>query len=204
MFCCYLKNGDNIFSTHLVVASGLNYEPLIINNENVPNVFNNADDITSFAKDQPALVIYNHEADAKFALEIAKKYKQVYVCTKTVNTAENIPTAVTKKLANAENLVMLPNTSIKKIVLDKNGVLQKIEFDNYSEISCSAIFIKTASKPAIDFIPKKLLSREEGYPMVKDNCESELAPKFFVAGNCLKKYTKAMEQKLVDSILKDF
>ena len=35
LFCCYMKNGDTIFSTHLVIASGLTYEPFMVNNEYV-------------------------------------------------------------------------------------------------------------------------------------------------------------------------
>lgn len=204
LFCCYLNNGDNIFSTHLVIASGLNYEPLVINNEQVPNVFNTTDDIPKLAKDQPAIVICNHDSDAKFAIEVAKKYKQVYLCTKAVDISENISAATVKKLTKAENIAILPNTSIRKLISDKEGVLQKVELDNYSEINCSAIFAKTAAKPAIGFIPSKIALTQDDYPVVNDNCESTLVPVCFFAGNCLKKYTKAMEQKLIESILKDF
>lgn len=203
LFCCYLKNGDAIFGTHLVIASGLNYEPLIVNNEQVPCVFNTVDDVPKMAKDLPALVICNQDSDAKLALEVAKKYKQVYLCTQALNLTEKISVTMAKKLAKIENLVVLPNTSIKKVISD-NKVLQKIELDNYSEVSCSAIYVKTAAKPALDYVPKKILAKEEGYPVVSENCESTLVPGCFVAGNCLRKYTKTMEQKLVDTILKDF
>lgn len=203
LFCCYLKNGDNIFSTHLVVASGLEYEPLVVNNEQVPCVFNTVDDVPKAAKDRPALVICNQESDVKFALDVAKKYKQVYLCTKALDITENTSATTAKKLAKLENLAILPNTSIKNVISDK-GTLQKVELDNYSEINCSAIYAKTTAKPAIEFIPRKILHREDGYPVVTENCESTLVPGCYAAGNCLKKYTKAMEQKLVDSILKDF
>ena len=203
LFCCYLQNGDNIFSTHLVVASGLDYEPFMLNNEQVPCVFNTVDDVSKLAKDQPALVICNNDTDAKFAVEVAKKYKQVYLCTKSVDLTESISNTTAKKLAKVENIVVMPNTSIQKVTVD-NGVLQKVTFDNYSEVSCSAIYAKTASKPAIEFIPRKILAREEGYPVVNDSCESTLVSGCFAAGNCLSKYTKAMEQKLIDTILKDF
>ena len=204
LFCCYMENGDNIFSTHLIVASGLNYEPLIIDNEIVANVFNNLDDVPKLAKDQPALVICKQDSDVKFAIEVAKKYKQVYVCTKAIAITECASAATVKKLDKIENLAVLPNTSIKKVFFDKCGVLQKVELDNYSEITCSAIYCKTDSTPAIEFVPKKIVPRENGYPVVKENCESELVPGCFVAGNCLKKYTKAMEQRLIESVLKDF
>lgn len=203
LFCCYMKNGDNVFSTHLVVASGLNYEPLIVNNEQVPCVFNTLDDVPKSAKDQPALVVCNHESDAKFALEVAKKYKQVYLCTKEVNLAESISATTAKKLDKVENIAVLPNASLQKVISD-NGVLQKAELDNYSEINCSAIYAKTQSHPAIEFMPRKILHKEDEYPVVTENCESTLVPGCFVAGNCLKKYTKAMEQKLIETLLKDF
>jgi thioredoxin reductase len=203
LFCCYMKNGDHIFSTHLVIASGLDYEPLLINGEKVPCVFNTVDDVPKMAKDQPALVIGNQDSDAKLALEVAKKYKQVYLCTEKINFTEGLSTTVANKLAKAENLAILPNTTIRKVMADKD-VLQKVELDNYSEINCSAIYAKTASKPAIEFIPRKILSRENSYPTVTESCESTLVPGCFVVGNCLKKYTKIMEQKVVDAILKDF
>lgn len=204
LFCCYLKNGDNVFSTHLVIATGLNYEPLVINGEQVPCVFNSLDDVPKTAKDQPALVIHNQNTDAKFALDVAKKYKQVYMCSNELNPTDGISAATTKKLAKTENLAILPNTTIKKAVIDKHGALQKVELDNYSEINCAAIYTKTASKPAIAFIPRKILIVEDGYPVVTETCESTMVPKCFIAGSCLKKYTKAMEQKIIDTILTDF
>jgi thioredoxin reductase len=203
LFCCYLQNGDHVYGTHLIIASGLTYEPLVVNNEQVPCVFNTVDDVPKAAKDQPALVICNQDSDAKFALEVAKKYKQVYLCTKEVDITNSVSAVTAKKLAKAENLAVLPNASIKKVVSDKD-VLQKVMLDNYSEINCAAIYAKTTAKPATEFIPRKILPREDGYPAVAENCESTLVPKCFAAGNCLKKYTKAMEQKLLDTILKDF
>lgn len=203
LFYCYLKNGNYICGTHLIIASGLNYEPLMINNEQIPCVFNTLDDVPKIAKDQPALVVGNQESDAKFALEVAKKYKQVYLCTKELDLIASSSAATSKKLTKTENLAIVPNTSIQKVTTTKDMLL-KVELDNYSEISCSAIYAKTPSKPAIEFIPKKILSREEGYPVVTDGCESTLVPKCFAIGNCLKKYTKTMEQKLIDTILKDF
>ena len=203
MFGCCLSGGDRVYSTHVIVASGLDFEPLMLNNEPIPCVYTDLDDIPKTAKDQPALVICNKDSDAKFALEVAKKYKQVYLCSKEVNIAENVSATTAKKLAKTENLAIIPNTSIKKVFAEK-GALQKVALDNYSEIKCSAIFAKTDSKPAIKFIPTKIVPRENDYPIVNDNCESSIVPKCFVVGSCLKKYTKAMEQKLIDTISKDF
>lgn len=202
LFCCYLNNGNNIFGTHLVIASGLNYAPLIINGEAVPNVFNTVDEVPKLAKDQPAVVICNNEINAKFAIDVAKKYKQVYLCTNDM--LDNISTAVANKLSKIENIAVLQNTAIKNIIT-KDNTLYKVELDSYSELSCAAIFVKTEATPAIEFVPTKILLKDENnYPVLNNTCESTIVQKCYAAGNCVKKYTKAMEQRLVDAILADF
>ena len=40
LFGCYLKSGLTHYCTHLIIASGVEYEDLMLNNEYVPNVFN--------------------------------------------------------------------------------------------------------------------------------------------------------------------
>jgi thioredoxin reductase len=154
LFCCYMKNGDHIYSTHIVIASGLAYEPLMINNEPIPCVFNNAEEALKNTKDQPALVIGEQDSDVKLALEVAKRYKQVYLCTKALDIAKNIPAATAKKLAKVENIAVLPNTSISKVIV-KEGALHKVELDNYAMVNCSAIYAKTNANPAVEFIPKR-------------------------------------------------
>ena len=203
LFGCYLANNDHIYGTHLIVASGLSYEPFVLNNEPVPCVFNNSYDIPKMAKNQPAIVIGDQTADANLAIELSKKYKQVYLCTNDLNFVK-ASSAVAKKLAKIENLVVLPNTAIRKVIVE-DGVLQKVELDNYSVINCSAIYVKTASKPAVSFIPDRLIKKDElGYLVVLDNAESEIVPRCFAIGSCVPKYTKVMEQKLIDTIIKDF
>ena len=204
LFCCYMKNGDNLFSTHLIIATGLKYEPVLINNEEIPGIFYSIDRLSSKSAEQAVLVISNQEPDIKFVTEIAKRYQQAYLSTTEVDFIKNLPAAAAKKIAKLDNLNILSNTSIKKIAFDINTSLYNIEFDNYSSITCAAIYAKTTTKPALDFVPKKLLLREADEPIVTDNCESTLVPKCFVAGSCLNKYTKTMEQKLVNLVLKDF
>jgi thioredoxin reductase len=203
LFGCYLDDGTRIYSTHIVIATGLAYAPLILNNKIVPDVFNNVDDIPKTAKNQPAVVICNRNNEVKFALDVAKKYKQVYLCTKDL-TINNITAANNKKLANTENLIVLPNTSIAKAIV-KDNALQKIELDSYSTLNCVAIYVKTAAKPDTNFVSNKLIEMDEnGYLVTSENAESMLVPKCFAAGNCAKKYTKTVAQNLITTILKDF
>jgi thioredoxin reductase len=149
LFGCYLKNGDRIYSTHLIIASGLSYAPLILNNKQVPCVFNNTDDIPKTAKNQQAIVLGQQDADVKFAVAIAKKFKYVYFCTESLTP--NITDKNIQKLINIENLVVLPNTSIAKFSATDN-VLNSVDLSSYSTLTCSAIFAKTKATPETSFV----------------------------------------------------
>lgn len=205
LFGCYLKNGTRIYGTHLIIASGLGYEQLILANGKpaLVGVHNNIDDVPKNSKNQPAVVVCNTNADVKFALDVAKKYKQVYLCVKD-SAIEGLTEANAKKLDNAENIVVLPNTSLLKTI-SKDGVLLKVELNNYSTLNCAAIYAKTAASPETSFVSGKLIQKTEaGYLITNENAESMLVPKLFVAGNCAQKYTKAMAQNLIETVLNDF
>lgn len=202
LFGCYLANRDRLYCTHLVIATGLQYEPLVINNKQVPNVFNTTDEITKSARQQQAVVFATCDADVKFALQVAKKYKYVYFCTSSITP--NITSKNMEKLANTENLVILPNTNIAKFKAKEN-TLNTVELDNYSTLTCSAIFIKTKSIPEVFFIPNNIISRDEnGYLITSKSLESILVPKCYAVGNCVRKNTEKMTSALVEAILKDF
>lgn len=204
LFGCYLKNGTRVYGTHLIIASGLVYSPLVLNNQQVQTgVYNNADDISKLAKNQPAVVVCNHNSDVALALAVAKKYKQVYLCV----GGTDIPylTALNaKKLAKATNIAVLQNTSLVKAIIE-NNVLQKVELDNYSTLNCAAIYIKTPAKPDVAFVSDKLIQKNSsGFLITTENAESTLVPKCFAIGNCIPRCTKAMAQNLVKTVLNDF
>jgi thioredoxin reductase len=202
LFSCYLKSGLTHYCTHLIIASGVQYETFELNNEQVPNVFNTLDEIPKYAKNQPALVVGNTDTEVKFALSVAKKYKQVYLCTKYLEPV--VTTATKKKLDATKNIVVLPNTSIINFIT-KDGVLEKVGLDNYSYITCSAIFIKTKTSPETIFVFDKLISKDrEGYLETDYKLESQLIPKCFAIGNCTKKTTKKMLMTMYEHILEDF
>ena len=203
LFGCYLKNGDQLYSTHVIIASGIKYEPFKLGNRIVPNVFNTTDDLPKQLKNQPVIVIGKENDDIKFALAVAKKVKQVYFCIKDIQIP-NASTANLKKLETTDNIVVLPNASVIKILAPK-GSLKAVELDNYSAVTCSAIFIKTRSTPDIAFVSNKLMQKNaEGFLLTKNNLESTLAPNCFAIGNCTSKSTKTMMQQMVEDILKYF
>ena len=202
LFGCYLKSGDRFYCTHLIVASGISYTPLIIEGKQIPGVFNEATNINKTAKTLQAVVIGQNDADVKLALAVAKKYKHVYLCTKSINL--DITEACRKKLLNTENIVVLPNASIVK-ANTVEGVLKTVELDNYSTLTCSAIFVKTETTPETTFISDKLINKSlDGYLITTEDLESTLVPKCFAIGNCAQKSTKKMLGSMIEKILEDF
>ena len=193
LFNCYLNNGDILFSTHLVIASGVKYEPLLIGNKVIPDVLNNTDDIDSQAKNLQAIVLGGKDA---------KKYRHVYLCTKEIELSVNA--SIEKKLNTATNVVVLPNASIAKFT-QADGKLKSVELDNYATVTCSAIFVKTPSTPDVDFVPVKIFSRDsESFLETSDILESLLVPKCFAVGNCVRKSTKTMIEAMIETIKNDF
>lgn len=203
LFGCYLKNGDRIYGTHLIIATGLAYEPLMINRKLVPCVFNTIEDIPKTAKHQPAVVIGQQNSDVKFALAVAKKYAHVYLCTEGL-TIENITPANVKKLSEVDNLIVLPNASVTKVNM-ADGQLKSVELSNYSTVTCNAIFIKTKASPETSFVSDKLIGKNElGYLRPTNISQSLLVPKCFAIGACAEKSTQKMRAAMIDAILNDF
>jgi thioredoxin reductase len=203
LFGCYLKNGDRIYGTHLIIATGLAYEPFVLNRKTIPCVFNTTEDLPKTTKMQPAVVVGQNNSDVKFALAVAKKYAHVYLCTEGL-TIENITSANVKKLAETDNLVVLPNASIIKANIS-DGQLKSVELSNYSTVTCNAIFIKTKASPETSFVPNNIISKDEnGYIKTTNVSQSLLVPKCFAIGNCSGKSTKKMKDSMIEIILKDF
>ncbi len=206
LFGCYLKSGTRLYATHLVFAVGQKYAPFTVNNKKVPNVFNTVVDVPKEAKKLPAIVLATNEADVCMALEVAKKYKYVYLC---LNDFGNwISDSMRKKLLlkQAANIVVLPNTHISKISI-RDESLSTVELDNYSIVTCAAIYVKTAVSPDTACVPVRaclIKANELGYLETDNKLESTLVPKCFAAGSCTQKCTKKMMESLTETILTDF
>ena len=202
LFGCYLKSGRRVYCTHLVIATGLIYEPIKLGHKIVPCVFNNSDDIPKQAKNLQAVVLGKQDSDVKFAVQIAKKYKYVYFCMESFTP--NIADKNIQKLINVENLVVLPNASVTKFTATDNQ-LESVELSNYSTLTCSAIYAKTPATPDTAFVSDKLIGKEEnGYLKVSNISQSLFVPKCFAIGTCVRKSTQKMKTAMVESILSDF
>ncbi len=201
LFGCYLKSGIRHYCTHLIIASGLGYAPFMIGNKMIHGVLNTATEIPKAAKQQVAVVVGNGDIDTKLALAVAKKYKYVYLCTKDIEL--EVTEAIFKKLKKAENILVMPNVSIAKAVFE-DETLVSVNLDNYSKITCNAIFAKTEANPETAFVSEKIISKENGYLKTSNIAQSLSVPKCFAVGSCACKSTKKMQAAMVESVLNDF
>lgn len=198
LFGCYLKTGIRLYCTHLIFAVGVKYAPYEIGKKVVPNVFNTLANIPKTSKESQAIVIAKNEEDIKFAINVAKKYKHVYVCVETSKIDCSIK--IMKKLETLNNIVLLFNASIKSFSASGNK-LEIVTLDNYSSITCTAIFVKTPALADTACIPKNLIEQDkEGYLKVNERAESTLVPKCYAIGNCVQKSSKKMRQNLITEL----
>jgi thioredoxin reductase len=199
LFSCYLKNGPCIFSTHLILSSGIKYAPYLVNGKQVPSVFNTTKNINRFAKTLPAVVVGQDAGAAKLAMAVAKKYKQVYLCMNSINL--NCTETIKSKLNTIDNIVLLPNATITKVHVS-NNMLTAVELSNYSKITCNAIFVKTTASPDIDFIQNNIILKDtDGYCVTSENAESTIVPKCYAIGACAAKSTAKKQDAMINSII---
>ena len=201
LFGCYLKSGIRNYCTHLIIATGLSYAPFKIGNKVIPGVFNTINEIPKTSKQQVAVVVGHQEADVKLALAVAKKYKYVYLCSKAMELVAS--KATLKKLAEVSNLLTIQNASPIKATFEENA-LTSIALDNYSKITCNAVFAITAAAPETEFISEKFINKENGYLQTDSEAQSLLVPKCFAIGNCAGKSTKKMQAAMAEAVLNDF
>ena len=201
LFGCYLKSGVRHYCTHLIIASGVKYAPFVVNNKPVPGVLNTITEIPKVTNQQVAVIIGNEDADAKLALAVAKKYKYVYLCSKALEL--NITKANMTKLKEAKNILVLPNTSVAKVTFEKD-ILSSVTLDNYSKITCNAIFARTDPAPETAFVSDKLISKENGYLKTTNVAQSIIVPKCFAVGSCAGKSIQKMQAAMIETILNDF
>jgi thioredoxin reductase len=111
--------------------------------------------------------------------------------------------ATFKKLQKAENILVMPNVSITKATFEED-TLVSVNLDNYSKITCNAIFAKTEATPETSFVTEKLISKENDYLKTSSIAQSMLVPKCFAVGSCAAKSTKKMQAAMVETVLSDF
>lgn len=182
LFGCYLEGGIRLYSTTILVALGTKNLPLICKNKPVPNVYYNSKTYPKGSKDMQAIVLGGSQKCLRYALDISKKFRYVYVCS---DSFELQGTEKQKaRLEACKNVVVLPGTKLVNVVT-KNGTLQTVELDTYSTITCSAIYADTPLMPNVKGVPNRFFQQTtEKFLLTSQTGESTLIPNLFATGTC--------------------
>jgi len=182
-----LKNRVSVFGKAAVIATGSRPAKLTTFKSN--NLYYKPSEITEPAKNKQAVVYGNGEDAIKYALEISKKFKYIYLCSNTFDLTSN--QKLIKKLDNVANILHLPSCNIVSIKNDKTGNLQEVTLDTYDTIRCAALVLALGRAPDVSGISKKMLEVDaDGFAVTKEFNESTKVPSIYVVGACAKKNTK--------------
>lgn len=185
-----LKNRQIVAGKNLVIATGgTPIHAAADKFKNNKNVCYSPKEITVDPKNKPAVVYGNGEDAVAFALELAKRFKYVYLCSSTFEL--DCDARLVKKLNDMANIVHLPNCNIASSKNNKEGKLVEITLDTYDTINCSALVLALGRKPCVDGIdPKMVELDEDGYIEINARHQTTKVPNVYAIGECTKHNTK--------------
>ena len=192
----YMQKNDAIFGKTIIIATGTT--PIKSNLKNI-NIKYDIKDIKA-SKTSPAVVYGDDENAAKYALFVAKKFKYVYLGTKSLDLP--FGTKLNKKIENTLNILHLPNCNIVACKNDKAGNLAEVQLDTYSTIKCNTLVMSLGRKPANIGIDKRMVKVDsEGYIVTKEFSETTETPNIFAIGGCAKNGSKRKVTEAVNLII---
>ena len=193
----YMQKNEAIFGKVIVIATGTTPIKSTLKNLNIKY---DIKDIKA-SKTTPAVVYGDDEYAAKYALSLAKKFKYVYLGTKSLDLP--FGARLNKKIDNTANILHLPNCNIVSCKNDKAGNLAEIQLDTYSTIKCTALVMSLGRKPASAGIDKRMIKLDsDGYIVTKEFSETTEIPNIFAIGGCTKNSSKRKITDAINTIIK--
>ncbi len=174
-----------IFGLNLVVAVGTKPVKSSLKNCNIRYNLNGL----KASKSTAAVVVGKNDFAVSYALDIAKKFKYVYLCSDSVELdCEN---KYLKKLENTANIVHLPNCNVVSCKNDKDGNLTEIQLDTFSSIRCSTLIMSLGRTPDNSGLSKRMIEVDsEGYIVTKEFNTTTIIPNIYAIGTCVKNGAK--------------
>ena len=197
-----LKDRRAVYGKKAVIATGTKPIKPFINDPKLKNsgmVYSPAD-IINISKNHQVVVAGSSADAVKYSIELAKRFKYVYLCSKEFNL--DCDTKLLKKLNDLPNVVHLPGCNIVSYKKDRNGRIQEVTLDTYSTIHCAALVGAFGRLPDISGVSPKMLEVDlDGYAVVTNKNESTKIPGIYVISACARRNTKHMLTVVGDAIL---
>jgi len=192
-----LRDRTSVFGLTAVIATGSKPAKSQFKGN---NIYYKPIEIKEAMKTKQAVVYGNNEDAVKYALDIAKKFKYIYLCSNTFDLTSS--QKLLKKLDNTANILHLPSCNITGIKTDKAGNLNEITLDTYDTIRCAALLLALGRAPDVSGLSKKMVDiDEEGYAVVKEYNELVKTPGIYAIGACVRKNTKQSIHTVGNKIL---
>lgn len=185
LFGLTLADRSSIFGQSVVFATGT--KPLKSNLKN-SNISYKVQDILIKDKNAPVVVFGDNDQAVSSALELAKQFRYVYLCTNSFEF--NCSKRLVNKLADVPNIVHLPGCNITSCKNDKEGKLVEVSLDTYTSIKTTALLLSLGRIPDVPAFAKRFLAVDENGYAITSNNESTKVPLVFALGGVLKKSTK--------------
>lgn len=200
LFGVSLKDGGSIFGCNIVFATGT--VPKTINLKG-NGIYYKAIDVIGKHKSRQAVVYGDTELAVKYAIELAKQFCYVYLCTPGFDL--NCSKKLVRKLNDTANIAHLPGCNIKTCKRDlKTYSLVEVTLDTYDTIKASALVVDVGRTPDLPAFADRFINRDEdGYAIVS-NLESTKVPGVFAVGDLTRKCTKKDLQQLCERLKAKF
>jgi thioredoxin reductase len=181
-----LKNNAVILGRNLILATGTKPTKLSLKNQNI--LYKTAD-IKEKRKNEQAVVSGNGNQAITFALDLAKKFRYVYLCSQDYEPQGS--KSLLRKLSETPNIVHLPGCSVSQCKNDRNGMLAEVCLDTYESIKTNTFVASTPRTPDLPAFTKKFVEvLDSGHADVTQNFESKLVPGVFFIGSLVPKMSK--------------
>ena len=189
-----------IFGCNVVFATGTKPIKSSLKNQ---NIVYKAIDLIGKHKSEPVVIYGNNDTAVSYALDLAKRYCYVYLCTPDFELGNN--KRQVKKINETANIVHLQGCNITGCKNDKEGKLVEVSLDTYTNITTKALVVALGRNPDIPTWTKRYLSvLPNGLADVTANCESTLVPGVYAIGAISGKTAKKDIKKLAITLLTKF
>ena len=196
-----LKDRSLVVGKNLVIATG--GKPIKTTKDTFKNIniCYKPSEITINPKNKPVVIYGDGELAVSYALELAKKFKYVYLCSSVFKL--NCNSKLINKLNNTINIVHLPNCHIASCKNDKEGKLAEIALDTYETIRCSALVIAIGRLPDVSGVDTRMVELDQdSYVKINATHQTTIVPNIYAIGECTKHNTKISITTVCNHILK--
>lgn len=133
------------------------------------------------------------------AIDLAKHFKQVYVCSPNMTFRPGNKTK--EKIAKLKNIKVFNNCTIVDYKLN-NGQLASIILDTYAELDCSKLVIVSQRKPDVPKAFSRVCKVNEKGALVVDSEGRTSLKNIYALGGCASRYSATALDDIVNTVLK--